>query len=54
MTLFALLKLTENPETKEAVEAEEFEVERVIGKRTRKGKVQYKIRWLGFTTLGNY
>jgi chromodomain-containing protein len=45
----SLLKPTENKETKENVEAEEFEVEKILEKRTKNGLTQYKIRWTGFT-----
>jgi hypothetical protein len=44
----SLLKPTENPATKEDVEAEEFEVDKVIAVRTRNGKKQYRIRWTGY------
>lgn len=44
----SLLKPTENPATKENVEANEFEVEKVIAVRTKNGKKQYKIRWTGY------
>ena len=44
----SLLKPTENEPTKEDVELEEFEVEKIIGKRVQKGQEQFKIRWKGF------
>lgn len=34
-------------------EVEEFEVEKVVGKRTAKGKVQYNIKWKGFPSSEN-
>jgi len=44
----SLLKPTVNKKTTEDVEASEFEVDRIIDTRIKKGKRQYKIRWLGF------
>jgi hypothetical protein len=44
----SLLKPTENKETKEILEAEEFEVDKIVDVRTRRGKRQYKMKWSGF------
>ena len=47
----SLLEPTKNPRNKEnemITEEQEWEVERVIGKRIRKGSVEYKVRWTGY------
>jgi len=44
----SLLKPTLNEKTTEDVEASEYEVDKIVDVRTRRGKRQYKIRWLGF------
>jgi transposase InsO family protein len=47
----SLLQPTENPETIEDIEANdaEYEVEKILDKRTRKGVTEYKIRWKGYS-----
>jgi Chromo (CHRromatin Organisation MOdifier) domain len=49
----SLLKPTENETTKEDVEATEFEVERIIDKRIKQGKEQFRIRWSGYEEKGD-
>jgi Chromo (CHRromatin Organisation MOdifier) domain len=44
----SLLKPTKNEPTKENMELEEFEVEKLIDKRIQKGQTQYRVRWKGF------
>ena len=50
-----MLNKTENPETKdnESIIDEEYEVERIIDKRTRQGKVKYLVKWLGYEHCDN-
>ena len=47
----SLLQPTANPETTEDIEANdtEYDVERILDKRTRKGITEYKIRWKGYS-----
>jgi Chromo (CHRromatin Organisation MOdifier) domain len=47
----SLLEPTKNPRNKEnemITEEQEWEVEGIIGKRIRKGSVEYKVRWTGY------
>ena len=47
----SLLSKTVNQENEENIEVhneDEFEVERIINKRIRKGQVEYLIKWLGY------
>ena len=37
----------------EAAEKELFMVERILGQRERKGKLEYHIKWLGYDTSHN-
>ena len=51
----SLLKPTVNEETSEAPVAmdDSYEVEKVLGKRTRKGKTEYLIKWTGYDDQAN-
>lgn len=46
----SLLKPTQNPETKENIEAhkEEYDVDRLLDRRIQKGITEYKVRWSGY------
>ena len=46
----SMLSPTKNKETDEDIEAadNEYEVERILGKRTKKGRVEYLVKWLGY------
>jgi len=46
----SLLEPTQNPETDENIEAheEEYDVERLLDRRIRKGTTEYKVRWSGY------
>ena len=51
----SLLTKTDIPETaeNEPINDEEYEVERVIKKRVRPGKVEYLVKWLGYENCDN-
>jgi len=46
----SLLGPTQTPETDENIEAheEEYDVERLLDRRIRKGITEYKVRWSGY------
>ena len=44
----SLLKPTENEPTKEDMELDEFEVEKLVDKRVQGKQTQYRVRWKGF------
>jgi hypothetical protein len=51
----SLLTKTNNSETtdNESIDDEEYEVERILDKRTRQGKVEYLVKWLGYENCDN-
>jgi Integrase zinc binding domain/Chromo (CHRromatin Organisation MOdifier) domain len=47
----SLLSKTSNPEDQQntqAIDDEEYEVQKIVGKRTRKGRTEYLVQWLGY------
>jgi len=51
----SLLEPTDNQEATDAPVAmdDTYEVERILGKRTRKGKTEYLIKWVGYEESEN-
>ena len=51
----SMLNKTSNPVTSknEPIDDAEYEVERILKKRTRQGKVEYLVKWLGYENCDN-